>query len=256
MRKLPQRPSLRDHIVEYLFDAIVHGFLQPGERIVEGPLARQLGVSQGTLREALQEVEHQGLVTKVERRGTFVVKLTPADVENIYAVRMELEPLAAELAQSRTTSEDLEELDELIEEMWNAGQKHSFVELVKLDFSFHRLLWKLSGNTCIERALNAVCPPLFANFMVRVSTGNLYDFERDRRQHMAIVEALRKRQGSDTRQAVARIMGTFETQDVTYVRAAETKANVNPTRPVRGRRKPARDDQTKAPHMPAEIPSH
>jgi DNA-binding GntR family transcriptional regulator len=254
MRGLPARPSLRGHVTEYLFDAIVHGSMPPGLRIVEGTLARQLGVSQGTLREALQEIEHQGLVTKIERRGTFVVKLTPEDVRNIYVVRVELEPLAAQLAQSRVTSEDIAGLQNFAKEMRKAGRRSSFVDLVRLDFSFHRLLWKLSGNACIERALNAVCPPLFANFMVRVSSGKLYDFEKDDLQHIAIIEALRNREGEGTREAVATIMRTFETQDVAYVATAEAKDGVKPVQSGRGHRKVALGDQGKATQMPVSIP--
>lgn len=226
MHGLSTRPSLREHIGEYLFDAIIHGSLQAGERVVEGTLARQLGVSQGTLREALQQLEHQGLVTKIERHGTFVVKLSAEDVKNIYAVRLELEPLAVLHAQRRSTSEDLARLDNLLKEMWNAGRQQAFIDLVRLDLEFHRLLWSLSGNACIGRALNAVCPPLFANFMVRVSSGELYDFDRDHAQHSSIVEVLRNGRPRETREAVAAIIGNFESQDVAYVGGVELKRHI------------------------------
>src|SRR2546422_2356219 len=62
-----KRSSLRTHLTSQLFDAILRGELRPGERIVEGKLARELGVAQSTLREALQQLEYQGLVTKSDR---------------------------------------------------------------------------------------------------------------------------------------------------------------------------------------------
>jgi DNA-binding GntR family transcriptional regulator len=70
-----QRGILRKRLATHLFDAILRAELHPGQRIVEGKLARQLGVAQGSLREALQVLEHQGLVRKEDNPGTFVTKL-------------------------------------------------------------------------------------------------------------------------------------------------------------------------------------
>ena len=92
------KKNLRRQLADRLFEAILEGELRPGERLAEVRLARQLGVGQSTLREALQELEYRGLLTKNENRGTFVTKLTTQKVNEIYAVRLELEPLAASLA--------------------------------------------------------------------------------------------------------------------------------------------------------------
>ena len=100
-----KRTNLRADITALLFDAILRGELGPGQRILEGKLARELGVAQSTLREALQQLEHQGLVRKSDRRGTFVTKLGVNDLEDLYLVRLELEPLAASLACADMNSE-------------------------------------------------------------------------------------------------------------------------------------------------------
>jgi len=154
--------SLRDHLRSHLFDAILHGELQPGDRIVEGMLARRLGVAQATLREALQELEHSSLVTKSDRRGTFVTKLTVTDMEDIYVVRCELEPVAAALAYPHLTAENLKNLWGVVDHMREAGRRRAYVDLLKGDLHFHQLIWKLSGNrfirTGIERCLSSfVC---------------------------------------------------------------------------------------------------
>src|SRR6266567_4739152 len=106
-----KRSSLRTHLTSHLFDAILRGELVPGERIVEGKLARLLGVAQSTLREALQQLEHQGLVRKSDRRGTFVSRLSVRDLEDLYVVRLELEPLAASLACTRMSAEHFEQIE-------------------------------------------------------------------------------------------------------------------------------------------------
>ena len=75
--------TARQRLSDHLRDSILSGVFRPGERIVETKVAGQFGVAQGTLREALQELVHQGLLTKYERRGSFVTQLTQKDIEGI-----------------------------------------------------------------------------------------------------------------------------------------------------------------------------
>ena len=167
--EISKRPSLRTQITERLFDAILGGELSPGERLVETKLARQLRVGQSTLREALQTLEHQGLITKLDNRGTFVTKLTAKDVEDMYAVRLELEPMAAVLTHKRLQPHHLADLERMVDEMEVERERRNFTELLKKDFAFHQLIWKLSDNPSLEKALSLVCAPLFACYMIRFS---------------------------------------------------------------------------------------
>jgi DNA-binding GntR family transcriptional regulator len=221
--------SMRSRLTDWLFDAILRGDLVPGARIVEGKLARRLGVAQTTLREALQELEHQGLLTKSERRGNFVVKLTVKDMEDIYVVRRELEPIAAALAHQRMTAKDYQELTRIMEDMRVAGTRKEYIQVLKLDMLFHQTIWRFSGNHAVERALNAVCPPVFANYMVRISHGEMddfgtiYDLEKDYEEHDALVAALKKGGPEEVRQAFREMLETFGVQDVGYLRLAESK---------------------------------
>ncbi len=217
------RGNLRTRLTAWLFDAILRGDLAPGARIVEGKLARQLEVAQTTLREALQELEHQGLVTKSERRGNFVTRLTPKDMEDIYVVRLALEPVAAALAHSRMTSDDHRQLAHILDEMRNASQRREYLQVLKLDMSFHQLIWRLSGNRSVEKALNVVCPPLFANYMIRISSGELYDFEKDHEEHVALLDTLKKGGSGEVREAFRAMVEIFRIQDVEYLVSSEGK---------------------------------
>ncbi len=224
--------SLRTRLTAWLFDAILRGDLAPGERIVEGKLARQLEVAQTTLREALQELEHQGLVTKSERRGNFVTRLTPKDMEDIYVVRLALEPVAAALAQPRMTAEDHRQLAHILDEMRRASERQEYLQVLKLDMSFHQLIWRLSGNRSVEKALNVVCPPLFANYLIRISSGDLYDFEKDHEEHVALLATLKKGGPDEVREAFRAMVEIFHVQDVDYLVASEGKrASASPSRP-------------------------
>ena len=90
--------SKKARIVASLREAIISGEIRSGEQIVEGKLAQQLGVGQGVIREALIELEHQGFVQRTPFAGTQVTELTLQDAQQIYDIRIELEPLAFSLA--------------------------------------------------------------------------------------------------------------------------------------------------------------
>src|SRR6516162_9181001 len=90
--------SKKVRIVALLRDAVLSGAIRSGEQIVEGKIAQQLGVGQGLIREALIELEHQGFVQRTPFAGTQVTELTLQDAQQIYDLRIELEPLAFFLA--------------------------------------------------------------------------------------------------------------------------------------------------------------
>jgi DNA-binding GntR family transcriptional regulator len=87
-------PTNVELIADALREAIIKGQIPPGERIKEIPLARQLGVSRGPIREALRLLEHDGLVKIVPNRGAHVPKMTAADLLEVYAMRATLGSLA------------------------------------------------------------------------------------------------------------------------------------------------------------------
>lgn len=167
MIRLPKRSNLATQITEGLFDAILRGELKPGEQIIETKMAKQLGVGQSTFREALQALEHRGLVTK--NRNTFVTELTVQDVEVLFAVRLELEPLAASLACGRLTGAQIRQLELRLERMEKARLRRDYTSLLANDLAFHQLIWEAPQVDTLKRILNLVLPPLFAFFFTRHS---------------------------------------------------------------------------------------
>src|SRR5437868_14731471 len=107
--------SKKMRVVTLLREAIISGAVQSGEQIVEGKIAQQFGVGQGLIREALIELEHQGFVQRTPFSGTQVPKLSLEDAQQIFDIRIELEPLAVFLAGRNATASDVAELNELVE---------------------------------------------------------------------------------------------------------------------------------------------
>jgi DNA-binding GntR family transcriptional regulator len=227
MIKLVNRTNTRKQLVEHLFEAILQGELKPGERIAEVSFARQLGVGQSTLREALQELEHQGLVTKYENRATFVSTLTTKDVEDIYCVRLELEPMAGALACARFTPEHADQLGLFLNSMQTALGARDIAGMVKSDLAFHQFIWKLSDNRSLEKSLNLICMPLFAFYEVRLSYFKaapqeiLCDLTQDREEHSDVLKVLGEGNPENVRRVFREKLEVFRTRHIQNVRAVE-----------------------------------
>src|ERR1044071_3079512 len=101
--------SKKARVVALLKEAILSGAIQSGEQIVEGKIAQQFGVGQGLIREALIELEHHGFVIRTPFSGTQVPKLGVEDAQQIFDIRICLEPLAMELTGQRATVKQLAE---------------------------------------------------------------------------------------------------------------------------------------------------
>lgn len=148
-----QAPTLKGRIAAEIRGAILRGDLKPGNRIVESRLAKQIGVAQTTVREALQELETEGLVVKFVNRETQVRKLTKDDLLKLFRVRFELEGLATELARANATPASLAELSLIVEQMRVAGRKHDLTDFYRADIEFHKRMWLLTKNDFLIRAL-------------------------------------------------------------------------------------------------------
>src|SRR5205809_7363067 len=105
--------SKKARVAASLREAIISGAIQSGEQIVEGKIAQQFGVGQGLIREALIELEHQGFVQRTPFSGTQVPKVSLEDAQQIFDLRIELEPLAFALTGQKASPEQLTEVGEL-----------------------------------------------------------------------------------------------------------------------------------------------
>lgn len=156
-----EKRGLREHIAALLREKIFAGDLEPGDRIVESSVAKQMRVGQNSVREALQTLEHQGLITKIPNVGSFVTRLSESEVNDIYRVRAELEGLAVELAVEKCGADWLDRLETLTDEMESAANKSDWIGFKQADLRFHELIWESTGNGFLQQALAKLTYPLF-----------------------------------------------------------------------------------------------
>jgi DNA-binding GntR family transcriptional regulator len=141
-----EKKSLREQALSALRAAITSGELAPGRHLVETELSDMLRISRGTLREALRQLEQEGLLSAGPRGRLSVRHLDEKEIRDIYAVRAALESLAArtlcELPERQTV---ISSLRAAIDAM-KAAERESLQKRVELDLEFHRTLCRLTGN--------------------------------------------------------------------------------------------------------------
>jgi DNA-binding GntR family transcriptional regulator len=143
--KLPKR-QLDRQAADVLREAILSGRFAPGLRLVEAALAAQLGVSRGTVRGALSELTHEGLVLQVAYTKWMVPELTIEDAWELYTLRGALEGLAARLAASRRTPESLAALEATFQTLTDAVASESHAAVAAADLGLHKTIVALSGH--------------------------------------------------------------------------------------------------------------
>ena len=147
---------------ELLADLILSGRIRPAERLNESQLARQLRLSRGPIREALHQLEEQGLLSKVPGHGMHVVSLSQEQVQKINSVRIIVEAEALRLCRANLTLQGEKKLLQIIKKMREMeGGSISIEEQDRIDLEFHRTVWSLAGNEYLEKILSAAVTPLF-----------------------------------------------------------------------------------------------
>lgn len=145
---LEDHQSLRERIVRRLRDAIITGDFPATTRLREPELASRLGVSRTPLREAIRQLEAEGLVNTVPRVGTFVSEAHPRDVENTYAIRAVLEGLAARQAAENLDPAKVARLREVLAEL--ERKRTDYRVYHEAAGRFHEVIFALSGNERLQ----------------------------------------------------------------------------------------------------------
>lgn len=140
------RPRASEEAHRQLRNKILSGELAPGTRLLEASFARRLGISQGTFREALSRLAHEGLVLTVPRRGTYVAALPVETVNHLYELRERVEPLALRLAMARLKPSDIEFLERLLLRF----DARTVTERINADMAFHGYLYERSGFPLLQ----------------------------------------------------------------------------------------------------------
>lgn len=185
--------SLADDVVDRLRDAIFHGSFKPGEALREEQLAAMLDVSRGPVREALVQLEREGLVIVRRHRGATVARLSRRDLEDVYSLRLVLERLAIQRAARYATDQDFAAMEAVLAAFDVAlSRGPSEKEVAELDVRFHDLIYKAARH----QRLYDCWANLKSQIYIFLLSRNVVDpdfREITVKAHAALLEALRTR---------------------------------------------------------------
>jgi DNA-binding GntR family transcriptional regulator len=196
---------LRQEVLGALRAAILSGDIPAGSRLLESDVAARMGVSRAPVREALRQLEQEGLVESFAHRGAVVTGLPDDEVEAIYALRSVIETKAIERVCHTATPDQVASLDALVAEMDAALARRDVPAMAELDLRFHRRLVELSGFSLLRHiwsSLDGLVRQKAEQAIERPGPSSAYFRDASASSHARLVEAIR---GGDPVLAMARI---------------------------------------------------
>lgn len=145
---------LRNVVFNTLRDAILRGELPPGERLMEIPLSKKLGVSRTPVREAIRMLENEGLAVTFPRRGAKVAKMSEKDLDDVLEIREVLDILAISLSCDNMTDDDIKRLEDAAIGFEKATKGKDVRLIVTKDEEFHRIIYECSRNSRLVTILS------------------------------------------------------------------------------------------------------
>jgi DNA-binding GntR family transcriptional regulator len=184
------RDSASARAYDTLKEQILSCELPPGASLNEGRLAESLAMSKTPIREALRMLAHEGFVEVLPRQGYRVTEMTLADVQEIFHLRLLLEPAAAALAAERASADQLQALRALAEDGTEVVTADDFAALIARNREFHVLLAEASGNARLAATLRHLLEEIQRLFLAGLDLRESVDEQRG--EHRDLVAALLK----------------------------------------------------------------
>ncbi|MCB1022581.1 MAG: GntR family transcriptional regulator [Bryobacterales bacterium] len=200
---------LAGRVAETIRRAIFSSHFQPGAQLLEAHLARELQVSQTTVREALVQLDRIGLVVRVPNKGSFVTNLSEQELRDRLAIRWLLEGLAWVEAARHLTEDGYAELQRMLDEdLASAIRNKDFPLAADVELEFHSVIWRNSGNPTLADTLSHLTPPLFVHTTRQRRDMGVSNADACERHH-AILVALRTQDAAVIQQELSSHFGAF-----------------------------------------------
>jgi DNA-binding GntR family transcriptional regulator len=193
--------TLRHRIVEEVRQAILNGSLQPGERLVERDLAARLGTSLTVAREAIIQLESEGLITKRPNSSTHVNQLSPSEVNELFSVRCVLEEYAVIEAARHGTTQEVGQLNRLYQEALRSAKAGSSRRYILQDLAWHEWIWQMSHNEYLCESLKRIVLPLVGFSIIACALQEGFDLLEDTCSHEPVHEAIVRHDPAAARKA-------------------------------------------------------
>ena len=156
--------GLGGEVTDRLRDDILAGRYQTGDHLTERELAEEFGLSRGPIRDALRQLDNEGLVQLLPRRGARVASLSSTEAAQVIEIRQALEPVAIRFLLEQNDPDRLKPLEEILDRLRKAGQEDDWANLVAIDMEFHEAVYQLAGSPMLLRLWDTLRVPLLQTF--------------------------------------------------------------------------------------------
>lgn len=218
------KSSLRDQVFQKLRKDILAGKYQEGDELVENTVGKEMGVSRTPVREAIRQLELEGLVELIPNKGTIVKGISEKDVWDIYSIRSNLEGLCAAWAAKFRTEKELEEMEEIVYLSQFHAEKGRYDQVLELDSRFHECMYQASHSRMLAHTLSD-----FHQYVQQARKMSIYSENRSKKsneEHRQILMAIRD-QDEDRAQELAtrHVWNTIENLEKCEERRTEHEEN-------------------------------
>jgi len=195
---IQQKESLKNKIIEHIYDAILNDEYKQKDQIKEAHLATKLEVSRAPIREALMELVSLGVLEQVERRGVFVKDITNKDIFDTYESKGVIEGFLATSFAIHATLKDMEILDDLVEQM--SVKSNNAKTVAKIGVKFHRHYLKYATNDVLLDSLEKLNKK--SQLLFSKNWPKLYTLDEVKTRHQKIVDVLKHRKKDEIEKCI------------------------------------------------------
>ncbi len=216
---LPASRGLSVDIASRLRAAIFSGHFGPGERMREEALATAMGVSRGPIREALSQLEREGLIVIKRNRGAFVARLSREDLDEVYTLRVAIERLAVQRACEFAEPTEIDELDAIVRLMAEAlASDCTEQEAAELDLRFHDVIYRAAHHRRLYECWTNLRPQIHIVLLSRnVAHPDFRLLSVAVDSHQEIVDAIRNKNAGEAGRIIEdHLLGSYERTIIGY----------------------------------------
>jgi DNA-binding GntR family transcriptional regulator len=187
-------PLLTDRAYERIKHDIIGCLIAPGTEISEAQLCAQYKLGKAPVRMALSRLAHDGLVRAIPRRGYMVTAVTLKDIQDVFELRLMLEPAAARMAAGRVDGQRLRMLDEVCRAGYQPGDAKSISRFLEANKAFHVALAQAAGNVRLANAIEQLLDEMTR--LLHLGLGLRNRSQEMQHEHRALVKALTRGDGA------------------------------------------------------------
>jgi len=183
----PEHSTLKDRVAATLRKAILYGGIKPGQQLKQENIASQLGISRMPVREALTQLENEGLIKNIPYKGCTVCTFTAEDIKEIYQVRKVLEGYATELATLNMTAADIAKLEDLMAQLKQCIDDDDIDSYAAWDQQFHNTIFEKAAN----KRLYQIIQNIWKSFPMYLAYSIPQRIRRSYEEQSRILDAIR-----------------------------------------------------------------